>query len=40
VFELHGLRAELVERGREDARRLTWEGQGALLRAVYEEFLE
>jgi glycosyltransferase involved in cell wall biosynthesis len=39
VIKRPALRAELVERGREDARRLTWEGQGALLRALYETFL-
>jgi glycosyltransferase involved in cell wall biosynthesis len=39
VVKRPGLRAELVRRGREDARRLTWEGQGALLRGLYEEML-
>jgi len=33
------LRADLVRRGREDARRLTWEGQGARIRDVYEGLL-
>ena len=39
VLRRPGLRAELVERGREDARRLTWEGQGALLLGLYEGLL-
>jgi len=39
VVRRPGLRAELVRRGRDDARRLTWEGQGALLRGLYEEML-
>jgi glycosyltransferase involved in cell wall biosynthesis len=39
VIRRPSLRAELVQRGREDARRLTWEGQGALLRAVYEDLI-
>jgi glycosyltransferase involved in cell wall biosynthesis len=33
------LRRELVARGRLDASRLTWEGQAALLRRLYEELL-
>jgi glycosyltransferase involved in cell wall biosynthesis len=33
------LRRELVARGLADAARLTWEGQAALLRRVYEELL-
>lgn len=33
------LRRELVARGLADASRLTWEGQAALLRRVYEELL-
>lgn len=33
------LRAELVQRGRADVRRLTWERQAGLLRDVYEELL-
>ena len=39
VVSRPALRAELVERGREDARRLTWEAQGAVLRDVYESLL-
>jgi glycogen(starch) synthase len=36
VLRRPALRAELIERGREDARRLTWERQAEVLRGVYE----
>jgi len=39
VIRRPSLRADLVRRGREDARRLTWEGQGARIRDVYEGLL-
>ncbi len=39
VLRRRSLRAELTRRGREDAARLTWEGQARLLRDVYEGLL-